>query len=154
MSLSLLTACWKKVDDGNNLGVNGNSINNQGEDSLEDLREKTPMSLDDLDRINRSNFPVSYTYSVYEGEKIIETWEYVYPKNVDHNVLIPIQETMVSREVVSSVMRHDRINTTVDIILENGESYPVLFIINPDTLEYIGASLSTPTTTTLYTFNY
>jgi hypothetical protein len=61
---------------------------------------------------------------------------------------------MVSREVVSSVMRHDRINTTVDIILENGESYPVLFIINPDTLEYIGASLSTPTTTTLYTFNY
>jgi hypothetical protein len=38
--------------------------------------------------------------------------------------------------------------------LENGESYSVLYIIDPDTLEYLWASLSTPTTTTLYTFNY
>jgi hypothetical protein len=43
------------------------------EDTLEDLVEKTPLSLEDLDRINRNRFPVSYTYSVYDGENVVET---------------------------------------------------------------------------------
>jgi hypothetical protein len=50
---------------------------------------------------------------------------------------LPIEETMMDRKVISSVMSHDRINTTVDITLENGESYSVLYIIDPDTLEYL-----------------
>lgn len=152
--LPLLAACWNKVDNANILGGDNSSVNNQDKDSLEDLREKTPITLEDLDRINKENFPVSYTYSVYNGDEIIETWEYIYPENIDYNVLLPIQETMVSREVISSVMSHDRINTVVNVTLENGESYPVLYIIDPDTLEYLGASFSTPTTTTLYTFSY
>jgi len=143
--LSLLTACWKSVDNGNDL---------EKVDLLEDLRGKVPLTLEDLDRINENRFPVSYTYNVYKGEEVIETWEYVYPENVDHNLLLPIEETMVGREVISSVMSHDRINTIVDITLQNGESYPVLYIINPDTLKYLWASLTTPTTTTLYTFSY
>jgi hypothetical protein len=68
--------------------------------------------------------------------------------------LLPIQETMVNREVISSVMSYGRINTIVDVTLQNGESYPVLYIVDPDTLKYLGASLTTPTTTTLYTFGY
>jgi hypothetical protein len=107
-----------------------------------------------LDRINRNRFPVSYTYSVYDGENVVETWEYIYPENVDHNILLPIEETMVDRKVISSVMSHDRINTLVDVTLKNWESYSILYIVDPDTLEYLGASLSTPTATTLYTFSY
>ena len=152
MLLSLLAGCWKNVNNGDNLWTSSN--NQVNEDTLEDLVEKTPLSLEDLDRINRNRFPVSYTYSVYDGENVVETWEYIYPENVDHNILLPIEETMTDRKVISSVMSHDRINTTVDITLENGESYSVLYIIDPDTLEYLWASLSTPTTTTLYTFNY
>ena len=152
MLLSLLAGCWKNVNNGDNLWTSSN--NQVNEDTLEDLVEKTPLTLEDLDRINRNRFPVSYTYSVYDGENVVETWEYIYPENVDHNILLPIEETMVDRKVISSVMNHDRINTTIDITLENGESYSVLYIIDPDTLEYLWASLSTPTTTTLYTFNY
>ena len=152
MLLSLLAGCWKNVNNGDNLWTSSN--NQVNEDTLEDLVEKTPLTLEDLDRINRNRFPVSYTYSVYDGENVVETWEYIYPENVDYNILLPIEETMVDRKVISSVMSHDRINTTVDITLENGESYSVLYIIDPDTLEYLWASLSTPTTTTLYTFNY
>lgn len=148
--LSLLTGCWKKTDNGDNLWINGD---NQV-DTLEDLVEKTPLTLEDLDRINKNKFPASYTYTVYDVDNIIETWEYVYPKNVNRDVLLPIEETMVNKEIISSVMSHDRINTLVDITLKNGESYSILYIIDPDTLEYLGASLSTPTTTTLYTFSY
>ena len=152
--LSLLAACWNKGDNGNVLGTDGNSVNNQNEDTLDDLREKTPMTLNDLERINKNKFPVSYTYSVYDRDEVIETWEYIYPENVDYNVLLPIEETMVNKEVISSLMSHDRINTIVNVTVENGETYSVLYIIDPDTLEYLGASYSTPTTTTLYTFNY
>lgn len=152
MLLSLLAGCWKNVNNGDNLWTSSN--NQVNEDTLEDLVEKTPLSLEDLDRINRNRFPVSYTYSVYDGENVVETWEYIYPENVDHNILLPIEETMVDRKVISSVMSHDRINTLVDVTLKNWESYSILYIIDPDTLEYLGASLSTPTTTTLYTFNY
>lgn len=152
MLLSLLTGCWKNVDSEDNLWTSGD--NQVNEDTLEDLVEKTPLTLEDLDRINKNKFPTSYTYTVYDVDTIIETWEYVYPENVNHDVLLPIEETMVNREIISSVMSHDRINTLVDITLKNGESYSILYIIDPDTLEYLGASLSTPRNTTLYTFNY
>ncbi len=152
MLLSLLAGCWKNVNNGGNLWTsNDNQVN---EDTLEDLVEKTPLSLEDLDRINRNRFPVSYTYSVYDGENVVETWEYIYPENVNHEVLLPIEEAMVNKEIISSVMSHDRINTLVDVTLKNWESYSILYIIDPDTLEYLGASLSTPTATTLYTFSY
>ena len=152
MLLSLLAGCWKNVNNGDNLWTSSN--NQVNEDTLEDLVEKTPLTLEDLDRINRNRFPVSYTYSVYDGENVVETWEYIYPENVDHNILLPIEKTMVDRKVISSVMSHDRINTLVDVTLKNWESYSILYIIDPDTLEYLGASLSTPTATTLYTFSY
>ena len=152
MLLSLLAGCWKNVDSEDNLWTSGD--NQVNEDTLEDLVEKTPLTLEDLDRINKNKFPTSYTYTVYDVDTIIETWEYVYPEDVNHDVLLPVEETMVNREIISSVMSHDRINTLVDITLKNGESYSILYIIDPDTLEYLGASLSTPKNTTLYTFNY
>ena len=152
MLLSLLAGCWKNVNNGDNLWTSSN--NQVNEDTLEDLVEKTPLTLEDLDRINRNRFPVSYTYSVYDGENVVETWEYIYPENVNHEVLLPIEEAMVNKEIISSVMSHDRINTLVDVTLKNWESYSILYIIDPDTLEYLGASLSTPTATTLYTFSY
>jgi hypothetical protein len=34
-------------------------------DTLEDLIEKTPLTLEDLDRIDEYRFPVSYTYTEY-----------------------------------------------------------------------------------------
>ena len=152
MFLSLLAGCWKNVNNGDNLRTSSN--NQVNEDTLEDLVEKTPLTLEDLNRINKNKFPASYTYTVYDVDTIIETWEYVYPENVNHDVLLPIEETMVNKEVISSVMSHDRINTLVDVTLKNWESYSILYIIDPDTLEYLGASLSTPTATTLYTFSY
>jgi hypothetical protein len=42
-------------------------------DALEDLVEKTPLTLEDLGRINKNKFPTSYTYTVYDVDTIIET---------------------------------------------------------------------------------
>ena len=163
----ILSACGTKNGTENILDTADNTTDNttdsqatneqNNEDSLADLREKTPLTAEDLDRIDKFKFPVSYTYSTYDwdsGDYIVKDQEYIYPENINHKLLLPIHENMANREVISSIMDHDKINTTVNITLENWEIYPVLYVNNPDTLEYIEASVNTPTSTTIYTFNY
>ena len=61
---------------------------------------------------------------------------------------------MIERNVVSSLMNNDEVHTIVNITLEDGISYSVTYITDPDTLQYNRALLSTPVGTTVYTFNY
>ena len=124
---------------------------------LEDVMGKKSLTVEDLNIIDEYKFPKSYTYSLYNWggwDSVLETWNYVYPDSVDHKLLLPIHENMATREVISSMVDNGKISTTVNIILNNGESYPVKYVNNPETLEYEGASLNTPTSTTLYTFEY
>lgn len=156
MVVSLLVACGTK--DGNEWwvdSVDGTIVNEENNvNPLADLIEKTPLTLEDLDRINEYKFPVSYKYDTYDlsgGNSSVQTWENVYSSN---KFLLPIEEEIETKEIVSSVMSHDRIYTTMDVTLKNGESYSVVYINDPDTLEYVWASVTTPTSTTSYTFNY
>ena len=124
---------------------------------LEDLIGKKSLTVEDLNIIDEYKFPKSYTYSLYNWDgwdSMLETWDYVYPDGVDHKLLLPIHENMANREVITSEMDNGRISTTVNITLNNGESYPVKYVNNPETLEYEWASLNTPTSTILYTFEY
>ena len=124
---------------------------------LEDVMGKRSLTVEDLNIIDEYKFPKSYTYSLYNWDgwdPMMETWDYVYPDGVDHKLLLPIHENMANREVISSEMDNGRISTTVNITLNNGESYPVKYVNNPETLEYEWASLNTPTSTILYTFEY
>lgn len=156
----VLAACGSKVQDQwdvsdvNNIDV---MDENEQRDPLAGLYEKTPLTLGDLSKIDRYKFPKSYTYTILnENGNIIETWEYVYPEFEEDAIpeLLPIYKETVNMEVIKSVMDHDRINTTVNVTLENGEIYSIIYIINPDTLKYAGASLYKPTETILYAFNY
>jgi len=156
----ILVACGSKVQDQwdvsdvNNVDVMDDK---EQEDSIASLYEKTSLTLDDLSIMDRYRFPKSYTYTILNGNgNIIETWEYIYPEFEEDDIpeLLPIYKETVKMEVIKSVMDHDRINTTVNVTLENGEIYSIIYIINPDTLKYSGASLYKPTETILYAFNY
>ena len=124
----LLCACGTKdktenvLDSADNTASNITTNGQDNTDPLADLREKTSLTIEDLDRIDQYRFPVSYTYTTYnwnDPNATVETKEYIYPENVDHKLLLPIHENMASREMINSVMDHGTINTTVDIILEN-----------------------------------
>ena len=69
MVVVCLSACGNKDDVDNNGGLdsNGNVVVDKSSDvdTLEDLIEKTPLTLEDLDRIDEYRFPVSYTYTEY-----------------------------------------------------------------------------------------
>lgn len=134
------------------------SWNTELDQLIVDLHNKTPLNLDDLDRISEINFPKSYSYEVYNWEENnewpTETWEYIYPEDISHRLLLPIHDEMIERNVVSSLMNNDEVHTIVNITLEDGISYSVTYITDPDTLQYNRALLSTPVGTTVYTFNY
>ena len=168
MVVCLLVACGTKdsnewwlnlvnntiVNEGNNVSEENNVNEENDVDSLEDLIEKTPLTLEDLDRINKYKFPVSYTYVTYDlggWDSNVQTWGGVYSNN---KFLLPIEEDIESKEIISSLMNHDRVYTTMSVVLKNGESYSVEYINDPDTLEYVWASVITPEATTSYTFNY
>ncbi len=159
-----LSACGSSKDAWNDWA---NSVSNTNEKSswnkeldqlIEDLYNRTPLNLEDLDRISEVNFPKSYTYEVFNREENkdwpIETWEYVYPEDISHRLLLPIHEEMVERNLVSSLMNNDEVHTVVNITLEDGISYSVTYITDPETMRYNRAIMSTPIWTTLYTFKY
>ena len=162
-----LAACWIKngddLDDNDYVGDQDSEILGENEeiddwyeDPLDYIYGKMSFTLEDLDDIDEYRFPVSYRYVVYGWDEawVLGSWEYVYPEDVSQRLLLPIYENMEKRELISSVVDHDRINTIVSITLQNWEIYSVKFINDPETLKYVGASLNTQTGTILYTFNY
>ena len=158
MMVVAVTACGKKDDNENNiLGVDVDTNYMQDDNNLEDLIWKTSLTLKDLDRIDEYRFPKSYSYVTYKWNawnSTVETWDYIYLKDVNNKLLLPIYENMADREVINSSIEDGVIITMVDITLNNGESYSVKYMNNPETLEYVQATFNAPTSMTMYKFNY
>ena len=117
---------------------------------------KTSLTNDDLNEIDSVLFPLWYNYQVYDSQTWDpkDQWEYVYPEDIDHSLLLPIHATMANREIVSSAIEDGMIYTLANVELQDGTTVMVLYINNPVTLEYLSASVNTDTEVTLYGFNY
>ena len=146
MAVMLLAACGNKNNPSGEVDVH--------KVSLEDLKWKSSLVSDDLDALDELLFPTSYSYETYQLEdwSISDAGEYVY-WDADHR-LLPIHESMVSREVTSSSVEDWMIYTRVDLTLDDGSIVPVLYINDLDTLQYGFAAVYGDTDTTLYTFSY
>ena len=117
---------------------------------------RTSLTISDLDEIDTLFFPRWYSYERYgwDNPEVSESWEYFYPDWVDHKLLLPVHETMVSREVVSSKLDSWRIYTLTNVTLEDWWNLSVLYVNDATTLEYMSASVSDDVWATLYVFKY
>lgn len=117
---------------------------------------KTSLTIGDLDSIDETNFPKSYSYSSYNmTENVLEDeWEYTYPEDISHTLLIPEHATMVSREVISSWIEDEMIYTVTKVELQDGTQINVLYINNPVTLNYVAASVQNGNISKNYQFAY
>ena len=124
--------------------------------SLNDLYGKTALTLEDLNNLENLAFPTSYSYETYNlaDWSIIAADEYTYPTDGSSKWLLPIHESMVSREITSSSMEDWMIYTKADLTLNDGTVVPVLYINDWETLKYSFAAIYGETDTTLYTFSY
>ena len=145
MCCVLLTACGDKNVD----------TSESGQEEVE-VVTMASLTIEDLDLIDEKVFPRSYSYEVYnwENNEATDTWEYTYPEDLSHTLLIPVHATMASREVISSAIEDGMIYTNVKWTLQDGTEVMILYINDPITLEYVAASVNTEVDTTLYTFYY
>lgn len=132
----------------------GDIIYNAVEDTLpEDA--KTSLTDEELEEIIDTHFPKGYTYSVYNTEtEESNEWEYTYPEDLSHTLLLPIHATMASREVRSSWIEDGMIYTDTKVILQDDTEVSVLYIVNPETLDFVAANVENGNETTNYQFIY
>ena len=136
--------------------VEGDVDNESSDENNSNGYTKSSLTIEDLDQIDATLFPLSYNYETYswEDEDTSDSGSFTYPEGVDHSLLIPIHEQMESREVVSSGIEDWMIYTIVNATLKDGTVVSILYINDPVTLKYIAASVNWDTETTLYSFVY
>ena len=150
----ILTGCNSNDNPEWNLSAT-NTSNKENIDVV--LPEWTKWSLtnEELNQIFETDFPISYTYTIYNFEtKEYDSWEYIYPENLDYSLLIPEHATMVSREVISSAIEDGMIYTDTKVVLQDNTEIKVLYIVNPETMKLIAASVENGNETRNYQFAY
>ena len=116
---------------------------------------KTSLTDEELEEVIDTHFPKWYTYSVYNTEtEESNVWEYTYPEDLSHTLLLPIHATMANREVTSSWIEDGMIYTLTKVTLQDGTEVSVLYIVNPETLDLVAANVENGNETTNYQFVY
>ena len=116
---------------------------------------KTSLTDEELEEIIDTHFPKWYTYSVYNTEtEESNEWEYTYPEDLSHTLLLPIHATMASREVTSSWIEDGMIYTLTKVVLQDDTEVSVLYIVNPETLDLVAANVENGHEITNYQFVY
>ena len=116
---------------------------------------KTSLDMGELIWLIESHFPKSYTYTKYnnatnesEGE-----WRYVYDR-MELGFLTPENHHMVDREVTSSGIEDGMIYTEVKGTMDDGRTINVLYVVDPETLNFVAANVEDGDITTNYQFSY
>ena len=112
----------------------------------------TSLTIEDLERIEESMAPMSYSYSTYNmtDGSIIDSWNVTAQEGEDNKFSIPEYENMVNREIVSSGIEDDMIYTLANVTLEDGSVLQILYVNEPDTLFCRAISAQNGDQTTLY----
>lgn len=97
---------------------------------------KTSLTLEDLEHIEETMPPLSYSYQVFdrESQEMVYTWDYEVDADEEPIFSIPEYENMVSREIVSSGIEDDMIYTLTKFTAQDGHQFDVLYVNEPDTL--------------------
>lgn len=154
LSLVAVLAAWTLVLTGCNKTENINEENVDETPAVE-TAQKQSLDLGDLIWLIETHFPKSYTYTKYnnatnesEGE-----WRYVYDR-MEVGFLTPENHHMVDREVTSSGIEDEMIYTEVKGTMDDGRTINVLYIVDPETLNFVAANVEDGDITTNYQFSY
>ena len=132
-----------------------NTVEDENIDTVLPEWAKTSLTNEELEETIDTHFPKWYTYSVYnEDTKESLTWEYTYPEDLDHSLLLPIHATMASREVIASGIEDGMIYTLTKVTLQDDTEVNILYIVNPETLDFVAANVENGIETTNYQFVY
>ena len=160
MCVAFLSACDKPTVDNpevnvNNPEVENTEVNNENPEieNTDVQHVKTSLNNEELDELEKILLPVSCLYERYTwtAEWLIDSWEYIYN---EWDALFPSLKDKVSREIESSAIEDGMIYTSTIFTMDDGRQYAVLYVNDPDSLQFVAASVSNDDNTALYTFKY
>jgi len=132
-----------------------NTVEDENIDTVLPEWAKTSLTNEELEETIDTHFPKWYTYSVYNTEtEASSEWEYTYPEDLDHSLLLPIHATMASREILSSAIEDGMIYTNSKVTLQDDTEVNILYIVNPETLDFVAANVENGNEITNYQFVY
>ena len=132
-----------------------NTVEDENIDTVLPEWAKTSLTNEELEEVIDTHFPKWYTYSVYNTEtEEANAWEYTYPEDLSHTLLLPIHATMASREVLSSAIEDGMIYTNTKVTLQDDTEVSILYIVNPETLDFVAANVENGNEITNYQFVY
>ena len=155
-SIVLIAGCGQqKVED---TDTPKKDVNIPEEISEKDLAEAHPewvatsLTIEDLERIEETMPPLSYSYETYdmETDTTINNWDYKVAEGEEPVFMIPEYATMANREVINSGIEDDMIYTLVKMTLQDDTELEVLYINEPDTLFCRAISVANGNQYTLY----
>ena len=155
LSLVAVLAAWTLVLTGCNKNENVNEEVVIDETPVVEETTKESLDMGELIWLIETHFPKSYTYTKYndatnesEGE-----WRYVYDR-MEVGFLTPENHHMVDREVISSGIEDGMIYTEVKGTMDDGRTINVLYVVDPETLNFVAANVEDGDITTNYQFSY
>ena len=117
----------------------------------------TSLTYEDLEGIAESDFPSSniYTKVVRETEETAE-WETLYHEDTPHNLvnITPDFAPIKEQTLLSSGIEDGMIYTNFDVVYDNGTTGNVLYINNPETLDFVAATVESEGIYVNYQFEY
>jgi len=154
LSLVAVLAAWTLVLTGCNKTENVNEEVIE-ETPVVETTEDRSLDLGELISLIENHFPKSYEYSVFNmADNLIgDEWRHVYNR-MELGYLTPEYPNIVDREVTSSGIEDGMIYTMVKATLDNGKQIDILYINNPETLDFVAASVEDGDITTNYQFDY
>ena len=154
LSLFAVLAAWTLVLTGCNKTENINEENVDETPAIE-TAQKESLDLGELIGLIENHFPKSYTFTKFnmttnesEGE-----WKYIYDR-MEVGFLTPENHHMVDREVTSSGIEDGMIYTEVKGTMDDGRTINVLYVVDPETLNFVAANVEDWDITTNYQFSY
>lgn len=116
---------------------------------------KESLDLSELDKIIEDNFPSSYIYSTYSysGNNIGDEYDHVY-STWEIGILTPEYSNIIDRELLNSGIEDWMIYTLVKATLDNWNEIQALYIVDPNTFDFVAASIEDGDLVSNYQFQY
>ena len=154
LSFIAVLAVWTLVLTGCNKTENVNE-ENVDETPVVEIAPKQSLDLGELIGLIENHFPKSYTFTKFNmtTNESEGSGKHIYNR-MELGYLTPENTKMVDREVTSSGIEDGMIYTMVKATLDDGKQIDVLYIVNPETLDFVAASVEDGDITTNYQFSY
>ena len=124
-------------------------------DMEENPEAKISLSLKELDNLIETHFPTYYTSYEYDmsNDLFTDKGKHIYDET-ELGSLTPEYSNIIKRELISSGIEDWMIYTNIKAKLDDKREIDILYVVNPESLNFTAASIKDGDITTNYQFDY